>query len=291
MHKIQICSIVFANPAYETLSGYSTEELTGSAFRLAKRESDGQQELERLKAAIGRAEACAVTVPDLRKDGTSWISEISVEPIYNARGDLKYFLCIQKPARERGGESSNVEVSLLERELGRARQKIANLDRVDPATGLTAARVLSGLAATRSGRCAPRSTLHHGAAVRDRRLRGLSTNIRLEGGRLLSAHDRRAGHAHAAARRRSLRALRRLDARRVSARSRASRGAAVGRPDYRQRATPRAAQSALEIGPLRDDSQRGRRLPAGRGGGHRLRDRACPSRPASSGRASRSGRF
>jgi PAS domain S-box-containing protein/diguanylate cyclase (GGDEF)-like protein len=129
-------SIIFANPAYETLSGYSAEELTGSAFRLAKRDSDGQQELERLKAAIGRAEACAVRVPDLRKDGTSWLSEISVEPIYNARGDLKYFLCIQKPARERGGESSNVEVSLLERELGRARQKIANLDKVDPATGL-----------------------------------------------------------------------------------------------------------------------------------------------------------
>jgi PAS domain S-box-containing protein/diguanylate cyclase (GGDEF)-like protein len=128
--------IVFANPAYETLSGYSAEELIGSPFRLAKRDNDGQQELERLKAAIGRAEACAVRVADLRKDGTSWLSEISVEPIYNARGDLKYFLCIQKPIRERSGDSSNVEVSLLERELGRARQKIANLDKVDPATGL-----------------------------------------------------------------------------------------------------------------------------------------------------------
>lgn len=128
--------IVFANPAYEMLSGYSVEELIGSPFRLAKRDSDGQQNLERLKAAIGCAEACAVTVPDLRKDGTSWISEISVEPIYNARGDLKYFLCIQKPARQPSGESSNVEVSLLERELGRARQKIATLDKVDPASGL-----------------------------------------------------------------------------------------------------------------------------------------------------------
>jgi diguanylate cyclase (GGDEF)-like protein/PAS domain S-box-containing protein len=128
--------IVYANPAYEELSGYSAEELTGNGWPLIKRAGEGQPELERLKAAIGRSESCQVTVSDLRKDGTSWSSRVSVEPLYNARGDLKYFLCIQKPASEPGGEQASVEVGLLQRELGRARQKIANLDRVDPATGL-----------------------------------------------------------------------------------------------------------------------------------------------------------
>jgi diguanylate cyclase (GGDEF)-like protein len=62
---------------------------------------------------------------------------VSVTPIHNARGELKYFLCIQKPAMPAASpQSSDVEVSLLQRELGRARQKIANLDRVDQATGL-----------------------------------------------------------------------------------------------------------------------------------------------------------
>ena len=128
--------IIYANPAYEDLSGYSAEELTGSGWRLIKRDGEGQPELERLKAAIGRSEPCDVTLADLRKDGTAWLSHVSVEPLYNARGDLKYFLCIQKPANEPGGEQASVEVSLLQRELGRARQKIANLDRIDPATGL-----------------------------------------------------------------------------------------------------------------------------------------------------------
>jgi PAS domain S-box-containing protein/diguanylate cyclase (GGDEF)-like protein len=131
--------IVYANPAYEDLTGYSAEELTGLSWPLVKRDSEGQPELERLKAAIGRSEACQVTLPDLRKDGTSWISRVSVEPVYNARGELKYFLCRQKPvdnARGEGADQPDVEVTLLQRELGRARQKIANLDRVDPATGL-----------------------------------------------------------------------------------------------------------------------------------------------------------
>jgi PAS domain S-box-containing protein/diguanylate cyclase (GGDEF)-like protein len=134
--------IVYANPAYEDLSGYSAEELTGTSWPLVKRDVGGQPELEKLKRAIGRSEACQVTLPDLRKDGTSWFSEVSVEPLYNAKGELKYFLCRQKPVGAAIAEAvespiqSDVEVTLLQRELGRARQKIANLNRVDPATGL-----------------------------------------------------------------------------------------------------------------------------------------------------------
>jgi PAS domain S-box-containing protein/diguanylate cyclase (GGDEF)-like protein len=130
--------IVYANPAYEVLSGYTAEELTGTSWPLVRRDGEGQPELERLKAAIGRSEACRVTLPDLRKDGTSWFSHVSVEPLYNARGELKYFLCIQTPVQGTAGEQTapDVEVTLLQRELGRARQKIASLDRIDPATGL-----------------------------------------------------------------------------------------------------------------------------------------------------------
>jgi PAS domain S-box-containing protein/diguanylate cyclase (GGDEF)-like protein len=130
--------IVYANPAYEMLSGYTAEELTGTSWQLAKRDGDGQPELERLKAAIGRSEPCRVTLPDLRKDGTVWFSDVTVEPIYNARGELKYFLCIQKPVHNApGGQTpADVEVTLLQHELGRARQKLASLDRIDPATGL-----------------------------------------------------------------------------------------------------------------------------------------------------------
>ncbi len=132
--------IVYVNPAYEDLTGYSAEELKGSSWRLIKRAEEGPPELERLKAAVGRSEPCHAIVPDLRKDGTAWFSHVNVEPLYNARGDLKYFLCIQRPAYPASDSSTEdtagVEVDLLQRELGRARQKIASLDRIDPATGL-----------------------------------------------------------------------------------------------------------------------------------------------------------
>ncbi|HEX5047447.1 MAG TPA: diguanylate cyclase [Gammaproteobacteria bacterium] len=163
--------VVYANPAYEDLSGYSVAELAGNSWQLWNRDGVGQPELAKLKEAIGRAEACHVTLPDVRKDGTSWTSSISVEPIYNARGELKYFLCIHRPAAAAGPrvapgverrveppaepledatvdaaaadaaaavheDAENVEVKLLQHELGRAREKIATLNRIDSVTGL-----------------------------------------------------------------------------------------------------------------------------------------------------------
>lgn len=135
--------IVYVNPAYVDLSGHSADELIGQAWPLAKRDDGNQPELAALKAAIGRAESCRITVADLRKDGTPWQSSVQIEPIRNTRGELQYFYCVQRPAAAAGAtepqaaaDSQNAEVTLLQRELGRAREKIASLDRVDPVTGL-----------------------------------------------------------------------------------------------------------------------------------------------------------
>jgi len=140
--------VVYANSAYEDLTGYSTAELAGRPWSMLRREADNDPELQRLKVAIGRAEACRITIADLRKDGSAWIVDVHVAPLTNARGDIRYFVCVHNAAAAgvvaRGQETAatveagdnNGELTLLQRELGRARQKIANLDRVDPTTGL-----------------------------------------------------------------------------------------------------------------------------------------------------------
>jgi diguanylate cyclase (GGDEF)-like protein/PAS domain S-box-containing protein len=134
--------IVYANAAYERLSGYTLEELAGQPWPLLARAGAGDDELEALKTAIGRGESCSVTVPELRKDGTSWTSAISVTPLRGGRGELRYFMLGHEPIpvnvaepAPRSADASG-EISLLQRELGRARQKIATMDRIDPGTGL-----------------------------------------------------------------------------------------------------------------------------------------------------------
>jgi diguanylate cyclase (GGDEF)-like protein len=117
---------------------------------MSRREADNEPELQRLKGALGRSEACRVTVADLRKDGSAWLVDVHVAPLTNARGETRYFVCVHKPASslavptgteaalpaDEPAAGASGEISLLQRELGRARQKIANLDRIDPTTGL-----------------------------------------------------------------------------------------------------------------------------------------------------------
>jgi len=136
--------VVYVNTAYERLTGYALDELVGHPWALLGRAIDG--ELAHLKAAIGCGEACRVTVPDLRKDGSSWTSEISITPLHNARGDRKFLLVSQQPVGSAESEEvpgmlptvveATGEIPLLQRELGRARPKSATLDRIDAATGL-----------------------------------------------------------------------------------------------------------------------------------------------------------
>lgn len=128
-------AVLYTNPAYEDLTGHAGADLVGTPWGLPRRDSEGQPELERLKQAIERGEMCDATIADVRKDGVTWRSRVTVAPVKNGRGDLLYFLCIQKPAPERDAGTVD-EVTALQRELISARQKIASMDRIDPVTGL-----------------------------------------------------------------------------------------------------------------------------------------------------------
>jgi diguanylate cyclase (GGDEF)-like protein/PAS domain S-box-containing protein len=134
--------IVYANAAYERLTGWSFAELVGQPWGALARAAAGDEPAAALKAAIGRGEAFRASIPDVRKDGTAYVCDVSVTPLQGPRGDLRYFLLSHDLAAPPAGAEAPPpaeaigEISLLEPELGRARQKIATLERVDPGTGL-----------------------------------------------------------------------------------------------------------------------------------------------------------
>src|ERR1044072_8187647 len=68
--------VVYANPAYEDLSGYSVAELAGSSGPLGTRGGGAHPEPEKHREAGARAGACGVPLPAVDKDGTSGRSRI-----------------------------------------------------------------------------------------------------------------------------------------------------------------------------------------------------------------------
>lgn len=132
--------IVFVSPAYAALTGRSCEELNGQPLPLLEGAGD-DEELVRLKSALARAEPCRATVPCPRKEGEPSPMLVIAEPLYNAEGNLKYYLLVQRPLGVVGDRSPPARaaaagVATLPTEPARVRAKPAAVDRMDPATGL-----------------------------------------------------------------------------------------------------------------------------------------------------------
>ncbi len=128
--------VVYANSAYERRSGYGADELLGGRLPLLSHGSLGRRDVAHLKEALDRGESYEGTLVDSHKDGTSWVSQVRVEPLYDPRGVVSFFLLSQNPRSGENGASSGVEVGMLQQEIQRARQELGRLDRREPVTGV-----------------------------------------------------------------------------------------------------------------------------------------------------------
>lgn len=131
-----IYRVVYVNPAHETLTGYTDAETVGRPWRIFEAAADEPAEITNLRAAMAQGDPCALTLPDVRKDGTAWLSHLEAHPVQSKAGDLRHYLIIQRQLMASAGGESGLQVGLLQRELRRARQKAASLDRIDSASGV-----------------------------------------------------------------------------------------------------------------------------------------------------------
>lgn len=93
--------LIFVNPAFERMTGYSFEEITNINCRYLQKNDQEQPELETVHKAIESGEYCLVTLRNYRKDGTMFWNELSISPIHNEYGVVTNFLGIQKDVTSR----------------------------------------------------------------------------------------------------------------------------------------------------------------------------------------------
>jgi diguanylate cyclase (GGDEF)-like protein/PAS domain S-box-containing protein len=128
--------IVYANPAFQVHSGYSSVELHGMPWTALHAGDETSTEFVRVRSAIGAAETCQATIPCFRKDGTTWNADIAIRPLANQRAETEYILVQHSALGEQGERDTSLQVDLLQRALGQAKQKIASLSQTDAVTGL-----------------------------------------------------------------------------------------------------------------------------------------------------------
>lgn len=128
--------VVYANPAYERLTGASADELRGQCLPLLSGSILDEIQTEQLKAALTHGDSYLTHLAGRHGDGTDSVSQVRVEPLYGPRDEVDYVMVSQTVASAARGGGSGVEVGVLQREIRRVRQKVTSMGRLDSGTGL-----------------------------------------------------------------------------------------------------------------------------------------------------------
>src|SRR5580658_2666214 len=124
--------VVYANPAFEALTGYSAAELVGRNLRLLQADDREQDGRHRLRDALSRGETCRVLLRNYRKDGTLFWNEMTVAPLHDGQGRVTHLTGHHRDA----GERLRIDPKQARDSLSGAHQPTALAIRDDRLTGL-----------------------------------------------------------------------------------------------------------------------------------------------------------
>jgi PAS domain S-box-containing protein len=88
--------LIYVNPAFERLTGYSSEEILYQDCRFLQAGDRDQPALARIRETLRSNGSCRETLRNYRKDGTPFWNELSLSTVKNADDGLTYIVGVQK---------------------------------------------------------------------------------------------------------------------------------------------------------------------------------------------------
>jgi PAS domain S-box-containing protein len=89
-------TILYANPAFERLVGYTAQELIGQSPRLFQGTATSPFATRAMGAALREGQPFHTCVTNYRADGESYLCEIDIRPIVNSRGRIENFIAFER---------------------------------------------------------------------------------------------------------------------------------------------------------------------------------------------------
>jgi PAS domain S-box-containing protein len=87
--------IVYANGAFEKITGYPQEEVVGRNCRFLQGEDRDQEARAQIREAIENCQPVEVTLRNYRKNGELFWNHLALTPLFDQHGRLIYYLGIQ----------------------------------------------------------------------------------------------------------------------------------------------------------------------------------------------------
>ncbi len=82
--------IVFANRAFQDLTGYSSEELVGRNCRFLQGSGTDRAKVTEIREALDERRDVAMPLVNYRRDGTRFVNDLYISPVFDEGGELLY---------------------------------------------------------------------------------------------------------------------------------------------------------------------------------------------------------
>jgi len=102
--------IVYVNPAFEKLMGYSAEEVVGQNPKILQGKDTDDKTRHQIRQAMSTGERIRTQILNYAKDGQPLWLDINIVPIHNDRGELAFFAAIERDLTEHKMLQSRLEV-------------------------------------------------------------------------------------------------------------------------------------------------------------------------------------
>ena len=87
--------IVYVNPAFERITGYSRKEVIGRNPRFLHGPEVDQTELQAVRLAVQERRGCKARLRNFRKDGKMYWNDVTIAPVRNDTGDITHFVGVK----------------------------------------------------------------------------------------------------------------------------------------------------------------------------------------------------
>jgi PAS domain S-box-containing protein len=93
--------ILYVNPAFTRMTGYTLEEVLGKTPRILQGEKTDRVSLDRIRTALKTGQPVRVDLINYRKDGTKFWVELSIVPIANETDCFTHWVSVQRDISDR----------------------------------------------------------------------------------------------------------------------------------------------------------------------------------------------
>lgn len=111
--------IVYCNTAFETITGYSRNEIIGHNCRFLQAQDRSQKEREILAKCVKEGRECRVDIRNYRKNGDLFYNELFMSPVKDADGTVTHFIGVQNDVTTRKNAEHDLrqQKSLMEKKI------------------------------------------------------------------------------------------------------------------------------------------------------------------------------